>query len=186
MVGRLFAALGARQAVEYCSRIDAGGEEGSAEMDNLEAILLEARHMQHAMPNLATLQPCNMQQQCHVRRAILLEALTHCWHCCHGMHSLGAKPRHGGVRAALCCGALVYGHRKHSPTEDGGTVCVVLCAARCHSVVCRVVLALQKQRSTEAKLTRAKLELDEKSATCAKLEAELAALQVTCNCVTTV
>ena len=102
------------------------------------------------------------------------------------MHSLGAKTRQDGVRAALCCGALVYGHRKHSPTEDGGTVCVVLCAVRCHSVVCRVVLALQKQRSTEAKLTRAKLELDEKSATCAKLEAELAALQVTCNCVTTV
>ena len=58
-------------------------------------------------------------------------------------------------------------------------------AVRC--AVC-VVLALQKQRATEAKLTRAKLELDEKSAACAKLEAELAALQATgeCNSVTTV
>ncbi len=172
----------ARQAVEYCSRIDAGGEEGSAEMDNLEAILLEARHMQHAMPtcNLAT---CNMQQQCHVRRAILLEAL------------LALLPRHALTRCkaktrrcARCAVLRCFGLRPPKAFADRRRWYGMRCAvcARCHSVVCRVVLALQKQRSTEAKLTRAKLELDEKSATCAKLEAELAALQVTCNCVTTV
>ena len=96
---------------------------------------------------------------------------------------MALSPRHALTRCKAktrrCALRCFGGRRKRSPTERGGTVCGVRCA---------LFLALQKQRATEAKLTRAKLELDEKSAACAKLEAELAALQATgeCNSVTTV